>query len=60
MDTEPYKLFRVTTDDHDEDWFGVAQDEFQAMDFFEPQQRAHCPQLVAEKKKSYPYGGAMG
>ena len=32
---EPYILYWVTTDDHDEDWFVVAQDEFQAMDFFE-------------------------
>ena len=32
---QPYKLYWVATDDHDEDWFVIAQDEFQAMDFFE-------------------------
>ena len=45
----PYKLYWVTTEDHDEDWFVIAQDQFQTMDFFEPQQRAHSPQLIGEK-----------
>ena len=30
-----YNLYWVATDDHDEDWFVVAEDEFLAMDFFE-------------------------